>query len=79
MVHQHQTHDHVMYRSVHSTEIDAEFDFEVIDLIETVRKRWNEKDGAFPGEPYDHDRFRAYYTDHHPVVSRLKTPSQNDD
>ena len=72
-------YDHVMFHPTRSNEIDTEFDFKVIDLIDAVRKRWNPKDGPFPGEPYDHDRFRAYYSDHHPVVFRFKIPSEDDD
>lgn len=82
-------YDHVMYRPTHSPEIDTEFDLEVVDLIEAVREDWNKNDGEFPGgkeededgpaEPYNHDRFRAHYSDHHPVVFRFKIPSQDDD
>lgn len=82
-------YDHVMFHPEHSTEIDTEFDFKVVDLIKEVHKKWNKKDGPFPGgteedgedpgEPYDHNRFRAYYSDHHPVVFRFKIPDEDDD
>ncbi|MCZ6653634.1 MAG: endonuclease/exonuclease/phosphatase family protein [Planctomycetota bacterium] len=72
-------YDHVMYRPAHNAEIDTDFDLRVIDLIQAVRSRWNAKDGPFPGEPYDHNRFRAYYSDHHPVRFRFKIPDQDDD
>lgn len=35
--------------------------------------------GTYPGEPYEHDRFRAVYSDHDPVVFRLSVPDKDDD
>jgi endonuclease/exonuclease/phosphatase family metal-dependent hydrolase len=73
-------YDHVMYRpEFTSEEIDEEFDLRVVDLIEAARPLWNPDNGPFPGaDPYHHDRFRAYYSDHHPVVFRLH-PSAEDE
>lgn len=72
-------YDHVMFRPAHSTEIDNQFDFKVIDLIAATRGSWNDSDGEFPGDPYDHNRFRAYFSDHHPVRFRFNIPDQDDD
>lgn len=79
-------YDHVMYRADDSPEIDTEFDFKVVDLIEAVRDDWNQKDGKFPGgtkedpaETYNHNRFRAHYSDHHPVVFQFEVPDEDDD
>ncbi|HKQ48638.1 MAG TPA: endonuclease/exonuclease/phosphatase family protein [Phycisphaerae bacterium] len=75
-------YDHVMFRPAHTSEIDAGFDLKVINLIDVipVMNRWNDNDGAFPGKPtYDHDRFRAYFSDHHPVSFRLTIPADGDD
>ena len=37
----------------------------------------NQRQGK--GRPYDHDRSRAYYSDHHPVVFRFNKPEEDDD
>ncbi len=61
-------YDHVMYSSSHTgSEIDLQFDLKVIDLIETVRPFWSGSD-PYPGDPYDHNKFRIRYSDHHPVL-----------
>ena len=72
-------YDHVMFLPAHSSEIDTQFDFKVVDLIASTRGSWNNNDGPFPGDPYDHNRFRAYFSDHHPVRFRFKIPDQDDD
>lgn len=72
-------YDHVMYRPLYTTEIDTEFDLQVVDLIEAMRPRWDTTLGPYPGDPYDHDKFRAYYSDHHPIVFRLVLPPRDDD
>ncbi len=74
-------YDHVMYRPVHTTklELDMDFDLEVVDLLEVMKDCWDESEGSFPGEPYHHHRFRAYYSDHHPVVFRMTIPATDDD
>ena len=28
--------------------------------------------GVYPGDPYDHNLFRQYYSDHHPVIFRME-------
>jgi endonuclease/exonuclease/phosphatase family metal-dependent hydrolase len=71
-------YDHVLFQPSFSTEVDHEFDLVVVNLIEAMRPRWLGP-GAFPGDPYEHDAFRRFYSDHHPVVFRLKIPSADDD
>ena len=71
--------DHVMFRPAPTTEIDSEFDFEVIDLVDAVRSSWNPADGTFPGEPYQAARFAAHYSDHHPVAFRIELTASDDD
>ena len=72
-------YDHVMYSTTDTTEIDTVFDMEVIDLIEDMRPFWDEANGDYPGDPYDHNAFRGYYSDHHPVVFKLNIPNADDD
>lgn len=75
-------YDHVMYQPIHSTEIDTTFDFQVVDLIEAMRPHWTSSDsypGGTGGSGYDHNRFRAFYSDHHPVVFRMNIPDADDD
>ena len=79
-------YDHVMYRPEFTNEIDKEFDFKVINLIDVMRPFWDSTD-SYPGgtknqlglPEYDHDRFRAFYSDHHPVVFKLNVLQTDDD
>jgi len=72
-------YDHVVFNPITTTEMDVQSDLVVIDLIEAVRPFWAQPDEPFPGEPYDHNRFRQIYSDHHPVVFGLMVPDADDD
>ena len=56
------------------------------NLIEAMRPFWGAA-GSYPGgavnpigEPqYRHDRFRNFYSDHHPVVFKMLIPDSDDD
>lgn len=73
-------YDHVMFNPTFTTEIDKQFDFLVIDLIEAMREPWAESStDLYPGDPYDHNQFRKFYSDHHPVVFRMILPDEDDD
>jgi hypothetical protein len=72
-------YDHAMYRPAFTPEIDESFDFEVIDLIEAFRTGWTGTEAYPGGPPYDHNEFRAIYSDHHPVVFRFIVPDADDD
>jgi endonuclease/exonuclease/phosphatase family metal-dependent hydrolase len=79
-------YDHVMYRRSATREIDEDFDFRVFNLIEAMRPFWNSSD-PYPGgsvnpigfPEYDHNVFRAFYSDHHPVVFKMILPDEDDD
>lgn len=79
-------YDHVMYRPAFTKEIDKAFDFRVFNLIEAMRPFWSSTD-PYPGgavnpiglPKYNHDKFRAFYSDHHPVVYKLTVPGADDD
>jgi endonuclease/exonuclease/phosphatase family metal-dependent hydrolase len=71
-------YDHVIFHPQHSSEIDRAFGFKVINLIDAMRASWTGL-GAYPGDPYVHDEFRQRYSDHHPVVFRIRIPQQDDD
>lgn len=68
-----------MYNTTHTTEVDTDFDLKVIDLIELMEPLWLSIDVNYPGDPYDHNLFKQYYSDHHPVVFRMKVPKEDDD
>lgn len=72
-------YDHVMYRRQFTSEIDEAFDLNVVDLVAEMAPRWNAELGSYPGSPYQHDRFRKYYSDHDPVIFQLRTSAADDD
>lgn len=71
-------YDHVMFNPRFTTEIDQGFDMVVVNLVKTMKKFWAAS-GPYPGDPYDHNRFRQHYSDHHPVVFRMIVPEVDDD
>ncbi len=71
-------YDHVMYNTTHTTEIDTHFDLEVINLVDAMRSYWTSSD-PYPGDPYDHNTFKQYYSDHFPVVFKIIVPLRDDD
>lgn len=71
-------YDHILFRPQKSREIDRAFDFKVLDLIQSMGKRWRRSE-AYPGDPYDHNRFRRYFSDHHPIMFRWHSASADDD
>ena len=73
-----QPYDHVMYRPKYTKEMDADFDMVVIDLIASMKPLWN-LGAPYPGNPYKHNEFRKYFSDHHPVVFKLSVPESDDD
>jgi hypothetical protein len=72
-------YDHVMYRSADTTESEMPRAMGVLDLIERMQVPWFLlNDGPYPGDPYNHDAFRASYSDHHPIVFRLNSGTDDD-
>lgn len=72
-------YDHVLFDPENSTEIDRTYGFKVVSLVEAMRLKWRGPGGYPGGPPYDHNRFRAYYSDHNPVAFRIRIPAQDDD
>lgn len=74
-------YDHVLYQAGKGgAALDQEFDCRVVDLREKMQPYW--KDSApYPGGAgsYDHDEFRARYSDHMPLEFRLKVPERDHD
>ena len=72
-------YDHVMYNTTFSAdEIDLSYDLVVLDLIDLMKPFWTSSE-PYPGEPYDHNIFRQYYSDHHPVVFKMIADNNDDD
>ena len=72
-------YDHAMYNTTHTaTDLDIQYDLAVVDLIEAMRNSWTSSD-PYPGDPYDHNLFRQYYSDHHPVVFKMVVRGGDDD
>ena len=59
--------------------MDDEFDMLVVNLIDMMRPNWDSALGSYPGDPYHHNNFRKFYSDHHPVVFKFKDISGDDD
>lgn len=76
-----QCYDHVLYRPLHTTDSEMDSDsFRVINLIDSMRGFWLSKYSTpYPGSPYNHNEFRRYYSDHHPIVFSLTVPGFDDD
>tara|TARA_R110002012_G_scaffold322063_1_gene554412 strand:- start:237 stop:1328 length:1092 start_codon:yes stop_codon:yes gene_type:complete len=71
--------DHVLYRGKFTTEIDLEYGFTVTNLITAMKAPWYEDfTHEYPGEPYNHNPFRARFSDHHPVSFKLESASDDD-
>lgn len=72
-------YDHVMFDPLNTAEMDTQFDFRVVDLIGAMKPLWGSAD-RYPGDPpYDHNTFRRYFSDHHPVAFRIDIPDADDD
>jgi len=71
-------YDHIMYNPVYTTEIESQTGILVINLVKVVRPYWTSKK-RFPGDPYVHNKFRQYYSDHDPVVFKMNIPENDDD
>lgn len=69
-------YSHVMYRPEYSTEIRD--NFRIVDLVSTMKTFWHHPE-HYPGDPYDHNRFSQYYSDHHPIVFRIDVSGKDDD
>jgi hypothetical protein len=71
-------YDHVLYRpSFSNEELGMKDNFEIIDLVSTFKPLWN-SDEPYPGDPYHHNKFRQYFSDHHPVTFNIRV-NDNDD
>ena len=71
-------YDHVMYRpNFTSNEIDEGFDMVVLNLITLMKPSWT-AESQYPGDPYNHNLFKQYYSDHDPVIFRIKQSIDDD-
>ncbi|UCC40306.1 MAG: hypothetical protein JSV96_02295 [Candidatus Aminicenantes bacterium] len=68
-----------MYNSTYTSEIDETYDFVVINLIDVMKPYWTSTTDPYPGDPYDHNTFKQYYSDHHPVLFWMIVPESDDD
>jgi hypothetical protein len=69
-------YDHVFYRSMYSTEDMLKGSFHVVDLMEEIKKIPASQNLRL--EPYVHDDFRVYFSDHVPVFFQLITGRDTD-
>jgi endonuclease/exonuclease/phosphatase family metal-dependent hydrolase len=71
-------YDHVMFDPRFTTEIDRNYGFKVVNLIEAMRPYWHQAE-PYPGDPFQQNTFRFYYSDHDPVVFHIQVPDADDD
>lgn len=74
-------YDNILYRESYTDEdIDRRAGFTVINLVAALRPAWERaRPGMpYPGDPYDHNLFRQYYSDHNPVVFRIRVGFDRD-
>ena len=71
--------DHVVLIPDRNPNVDYKTGGIVINLIEFMRRKWSHPEIAFPGDPYDHDAFRQYYSDHNPLAWRFRIPANDND
>ncbi len=72
-------YDHVMFNPGFTKEIDRQFGFHIIGLVERMKDYWGGP-GSYPGdEPYQNDNVRKYYSAHDPVVFRITSDKPDDD
>lgn len=72
-------YDHVMFNPTFTSEIDQAFGFKVVNLVDAMRPFWTGTEVYPGGPPYQHNEFRFHYSDHDPVVFRIKLPLHDDD
>ena len=76
-----ESYDHVMMNLYHTSEVDLQFGFLVLDLRKALAPAWEAlyPTEPYPGDPYDHNTFRMRFSDHNPVVFKLVIPEEDDD
>ena len=73
-------YDHVLYKSADTTAAEMPRSLEVINLIDVMEVSWHMSNTTpYPGDPYNHNAFRAAYSDHHPIAFRLIAGDTDDD
>ena len=73
-------YDHVLYKTADTTATEMPRSIEVINLIDVMEVSWHMSNTTpYPGNPYDHNAFRAAYSDHHPIGFRLIAGESDDD
>jgi len=75
-----ESYDHVFLNPYHTSEVDMGFGFISMNFVETMADSWAATHtDPFPGNPYEHNAFRAAYSDHNPVIFTLVVPALDDD
>ncbi|MBN1602026.1 MAG: endonuclease/exonuclease/phosphatase family protein [Chitinispirillaceae bacterium] len=66
-------YDHVMYRPTYTQmDIDSAYPFKVGSLVDEMKVYWDSTvDEDYPGTPYQHNKFRKYFSDHQLVSFQM--------
>jgi hypothetical protein len=73
-------YDHVLYKIADTTAAEMPRSLEVINLVDVMEVSWHMSNTTpYPGDPYNHNQFRAAYSDHHPIAFQLIAGDTDDD
>lgn len=72
-------YDQVLFRPEYTAQVDRETGCVVFDLIAAMQPTWNHPELVYPGDPYAHDLFRQYYSDHNPIGFIFRLPDSDSD
>jgi len=73
-------YDNVLFPNSSANGLVGDGQFVIIDLIDAMRSEWYvDFTSPYPGDaPYNHNKFRTRFSDHHPIKFRLKVDFDDD-
>ncbi len=71
-------YDHVIFSPGDTTEVQPLRNFEVLDLLTLTQDDWFASPYQSPANPYVHNQFRMYYSDHNPIAFDLVCSADDD-
>jgi len=69
-------YDHVIFNPAKTNEVQQYF--EVMDLVEIMERHWDHSKGVYPGNPYNHNLFSQFFSDHNPIIFKVNISHDDD-